>query len=47
MSSSNKVLGSVETAVEIEIGHIDELYGTEGLVYARDVLKRLLDDEID
>lgn len=36
-----------EIAVEMDIEHIYELHGLDALKYAMNVLKRILDNEID
>jgi hypothetical protein len=34
---------SIKHAVYMEIVHIEELYGSEGLVYAKELLKEMID----
>ena len=46
-----KIDEQTKMAVEIEIDHIEELYGKDALIYAqkvlKKVLKRILDREIE
>ena len=47
LKKKNKRISDYETtvAVEIEIGHIEELYGRDGLILAMELLKKILDKE--
>ncbi len=36
---------STKLAIDIEIGHIEELFGQEGLIFAMELLKKKIKEE--
>ena len=38
---------NTKIAVDMDIGHIEELYGHEGLILAMDLLKEKLDEYVE